>query len=155
MEELKTPDMTSQLLTYPSQERLREIFEQAEPCEIDSARFMLDDDENIVELFTTFNDADGQTKTIAIRFAVEPAYLWSAFETDYRLKMIQAYGEFTSRMVAEAIDDHIKRIRRATLKQRIAQAEDTRKETRPRFNEAVYRCKDFVTLLGDSGADRP
>ena len=120
MEELKTPDMAAQLLTRPSQERLREIFEQAEPCEIDSARFMLNDDENTVELFTTFNDADGQIKTIALRFAVEPAYLWSSFETDCRLKMIQAYGEFTSRMVAEAIDDNIKRIRRATLKRQAA-----------------------------------
>ena len=119
MEEIKAPDMTAQLLKRPPQERLREIFNQAEPCEIDSARFLLDDDENIVKLFATFNDADGQTKTTILHFAVEPAYLWAAFETDFRLKMIQAHSEFTSRMVAEAIDDNIKRIRRSTLKEAV------------------------------------
>ena len=116
MEELTTPDMTIQLLTRPPEDRLRQIFNQAEPCEIEGATFMIYTEENVVELLVSFNDADGQIKATNLRFAVEPAYLWAAFQTDYRLKMIQAYGEFTSRMVAEAIDDHIKRIRRATLK---------------------------------------
>ncbi len=53
-------------------------------------------------------------------------------ETDFRLKLIQAYGEFTPRMVAEAIDDNIKRIRRAT---QTADRGCRAGRTRPRFNE--------------------
>ena len=116
MEEFTTPDMTEQLLTRPSKGRLRQIFEEAEPCEIEGARFMLDNDKNEVELFVSFTDADGHTKTTIIHFVVEPAYLWSAFQTDFRLKMIQVYSEFTSRMVAEAIDEHVKSLRRAPSK---------------------------------------
>lgn len=116
MEELKAFDSAAQRPTRPSEERLRQIFEQAEPCEIESAGFMLNGNENTVELFITFKDADGIDKVHAIRFAVEPTHLWASFTTDYRLKMIQVYSEFTSRMAAEAIDDYVKRIRCGTLK---------------------------------------
>lgn len=140
MEEIKTLDMTAQQFTRPSVEHLRQIFEQAEPCEIESARFIILDEEDIVELVINFKDAYGKDIIHAIRFAVEPAYLWSSFTTDCRLKMIQVYSEFTSHMVAEAIDDYVKRVRRATLSELHA---ETRKVA---FNESVFRDNEFVQL---------
>ena len=117
---------------------------------------MILDEEDIVELIVTFKDADGEDKAHTIHFTVEPDYLWSSFTTDYRLKMIQAYSEFTSRMVAEAIDDYVKRVRRATLSaiQTTARlSADTPEGSRPSFNEAVYACKEFTWLPEGAGCD--
>lgn len=140
MEELKPFDTGNQTPMRSSEERLRQIFEQSEPCETETVRFIILDKEDRVELFITFKDADGKRKAHTIRFDVEPAYLWASFTTDYRLKMIQAHSEFTSRMVAESVDEYVKRVRRATL------SEVRAEEGRPAFNETLYRCNEFVQL---------